>query len=169
MLPPNDWSIDIGNETEKLEKYHEGGFCPIHLGECIAGRFTVLHKLGHGGFGTVWLVHDAENRHGRYVALKVVSAEYSEEYELAPVVDRLKKYERDHPGVFLVELERLFHTSRNGHHLCQVFPVLGPPLSSVNTGNALLYQTFVRDFARQLASGLAIMHSLGVCHGGKLF
>ena len=100
----NDFSVDIGNETEKLEKYYHGGFCPIHLGECIAGRFTVLHKLGHGGFGTVWLVRDAENRYGRYVVLKVVSAEYSEEYELAAVVDRLKKYERDHPGVFLVEL-----------------------------------------------------------------
>jgi serine/threonine protein kinase len=89
----------------------------------------------------------------------------------AEVVDRLKKQERDHgnPGVFLVELERLFHTSRNGRHLCQVFPVLGPPLSSLNVGSTeLLYPIFVRSFARQLASGLAAMHSLGVCHGGKV-
>ena len=166
----NDFSVDIGVDTEKLEEYDKDGFCPIHLGDCIADRFIILHKLGHGGFGTVWLVRDSANRHGRYVALKVVAAAYSENYELATVVDRLKKYEHDHgnPGVFLVELERLFHTSRNGRHLCQVFPVLGPPLSTLNVSRELLYPIFVRSFARQLVSGLAAMHSLGVCHGGKV-
>jgi serine/threonine protein kinase len=169
-MQTENWALDIGTGTEKLEKYHEGGFCPIHLGECVAGRFTVLHKLGHGGFGTVWLVRDAANRHGRYVALKVVSAEYSKDYEPAAVLDRLKKYERDHgnPGVFLVELERLFYISRNGRHLCQVFPVFGPPLSELNTPRNLLYPTFARSFAQQLTSGLATIHSLGIWHGGKL-
>ena len=169
-MQTENWALDIGHETEKLEQYYEGGFCPIDLGDCIAGRFTVLHKLGHGGFGTVWLVRDAANRYGRYVALKVVSAEYSEDYEPVAVLDRLKKYEREHgnPGVFLIELERLFHTSRNGRHLCQVFAVLGPPLSELNTPRDLLYPTFARSFARQLASGLATIHSLRVCHGGKL-
>ena len=165
-MPSTDWPVIIGHNTEKLEKYQEGGFCPIHIGDCI-GRFTVLHKLGHGGFGTVWLVRDATNRHGRYVALKVVSAEYSENYEQAAVLERLSKYERDYgrPGVFAIELERFFHTSLNGKHLCLVLPVLGPPLSALNTPSALLFLPLVRSFAQQLASGLAAMHSLGVCHG----
>jgi hypothetical protein len=100
----------------------------------------------------------------------VVSAQHSEDYEPAPVLDRVKKYEREHnsPGVFLVELERLFHTSKNGRHLCQVFPVLGLPLSELTTARDLLYPAFAKSFARQLASGLATLHSLGVCHGGKL-
>ncbi|KAK3299901.1 kinase-like domain-containing protein [Chaetomium fimeti] len=163
-----DWSIDVGNESEDFDRYGGNGFCLIRLGDCIADRFTILHKLGHGGFGTVWLVRDAEERHGRYVALKVVSHLHSENYEVQEVLDRLKKHEGDHghPGVFLIELERLFHRSSGRRHLCQVFPVLGPPLSSLNLGNtALLYPMFVRYFARQLASGLATMHSLGVCHG----
>lgn len=166
-MPLSNRAVLIGKDTEKLEKYHEGGFCPIHLGDRIASRFTVLYKLGHGGFGTVWLVRDAQNRHGRYVALKVVSAEYSQDYEQAAVLEQVSKYERDygHPGVFAVELERFFHTSRNGEHLCQVFEVLGPPLSVLNTPRALLYRAFALDFARQLARGLATMHSLGVCHG----
>jgi serine/threonine protein kinase len=163
-------SLDIGHDTEKLEKYHEGGFCPVDIDECIASRFTVLHKLGHGGFGTVWLVRDAAKRHGRFVALKIVSANYSDDYEPVAVIQRLQDYERDHrfPGIFLLELERLVHTSRNGRHLCQVFPVLGPPLYSLNNPDYLLYPSFARDFSRQVTAGLAAMHSLGVCHGGEL-
>jgi serine/threonine protein kinase len=130
----------------------------------------VLHKLGYGGLGTVWLVRDGERRHGLYVALKVISAEWSEEYENPAVVQKLRDYERENgfPGLFLVELERVFHEGRNGRHLCQVFPVLGPPLSTLNTRRFLLYPSFVKGFARQLAIALDAMHSLGVCHGGKL-
>jgi hypothetical protein len=68
-IPTKNAGLNIGKETEKLEKYHEGGFCPIHLGECVADRFTVLHKLGHGGFGTVWLVLDTENRRVSHLTL----------------------------------------------------------------------------------------------------
>jgi hypothetical protein len=56
--------------------------------------------------------------------LKVVSANHSDDYEPPAVIKRLQDYGRDHgfPNIFLLELERLFHTSRNGRHLCQVFP-----------------------------------------------
>jgi serine/threonine protein kinase len=162
-------TLQIGSETEKLAKYCEGGFCPIDLGDRIADRFTVLHKLGYGGFGTVWLVSDDEKRHGRYVALKVVLASWSQEYEPPAVLDRLRKYEHDNgsPGLFLLELERVFHTSRNGRHLCQVFPVLGPSLSALSTPFFRLYPSFVKGFARQLVHALHVMHSAGVCHGGE--
>lgn len=161
--------LDIGRETEKPYKYCEGGFCPIELGDRIADRFTILYKLGYGGFGTVWLVRDDEERHGRYVALKVVSADWSQDYEPAAVVSRLRNFERENgfPGLFLLELEHVFHTSRNGLHLCQVFPVLGPTLFSLDDFYCRLYPCFAKDFARQLTKALETMHSLGVCHGGK--
>jgi serine/threonine protein kinase len=161
--------LTIGYETEKLEKYHPGGFCPVDIGDRIAGRFTILHKLGYGGFGIVWLARDKEKRHGRYVALKIVAADSSGEYEPQAVIDRLRKYEQDHgfPGLFLLELERVFHTSKNGRHLCQVFPVLGPSLKDLVTPSSLLYPSFVKPFARQVAVALDVIHSMGVCHGGK--
>ncbi|KAL2131175.1 hypothetical protein VTI74DRAFT_5441 [Chaetomium olivicolor] len=159
--------MELDFDTERLDKNHKGGFCPIDLGDRIASRFIVLHKLGDGGFGTVWLVRDEQRRHGRYVALKVVSAAISDEYESPAVVQQLRDYERDrgYPGLFLLELERVFHTSRNGRHLCQVFPMLGPTLYTLNTRRYWLYASFVKPFARQLATALDAMHSVGVCHG----
>lgn len=146
------WEVD----SEHPYKYGSGGYCPIELGDRIANRFKVLHKLGYGGFATVWLVRDETQRHGRYVALKVVSADWSEDakFQSTKVVDPLRGYERDHgsPLLFVLELERFFHTSRNGRHLCQVFPVLGPALASLNTSYFRLYPSFVRTFARQLAA-----------------
>jgi hypothetical protein len=118
----------------------------------------------------VWLARDDEGHHGRYVALKVVSAAWSDNYESPAVIEQLRGYERDggHPGLFRLQLERVFHTSRNGRHLCQVFPVLGPALSSLNTRRYWLYASFMKPFVSQLAAALDAMHSLGVCHGGEL-
>jgi serine/threonine protein kinase len=117
----------------------------------------------------VWLVRDDEKRHGRYVVLKIVASADSEEYESKAVMDRLRNYERDHgsPGLFLLELERVFIESKNGRHLCQVFPILGPSLGHLITFRSRLYPSFVKPFARQLAAALDAMHTMGVCHGGK--
>ncbi|KAL2126997.1 hypothetical protein VTI74DRAFT_11495 [Chaetomium olivicolor] len=163
------WEVD----SEHPYKYGPGGFCPIELGDRVANRFIVLHKLGYGGFATVWLVPDEKQRHGRYVALKVVSADCSKDakFESTKVVDPLRGYERDNrfPGLFVLELERFFHTSRNGRHLCQVFPALGPALASLNTSDFRLYPSFAGTFAQQLAHALDTMHALGVCHGADVW
>lgn len=154
---------------EHPSKYAKGGFCPIELGDRIADRFTVLHKLGYGGFGTVWLVRDDAQRHGRrYVALKVLAAAYSTGDEPSVAVRRLREYERaTGRGLFVLELERFFYASANGRHLCQVFPVLGPSLAALNGDKFLLRPSFVRPFSRQLVRAVDTMHSIGVCHGGE--
>ena len=44
------------DHVEDIEKYRREGFHPIHLGDCLkGGRYYILHKLGCGGFSTVWL------------------------------------------------------------------------------------------------------------------
>jgi serine/threonine protein kinase len=44
---------------EKMPRYKLGGFHPICLGDTIKnGRYRVCHKLGWGGFSTVWLAWD---------------------------------------------------------------------------------------------------------------
>lgn len=46
-------------DAEPLYRYQKGGYHPIILGECLkAGRYKVLHKLGWGGYSTVWAARD---------------------------------------------------------------------------------------------------------------
>jgi hypothetical protein len=45
--------------AEPLHRYKPGGYHPVHLGECFNfGRYQILHKLGWGGWATVWLAKD---------------------------------------------------------------------------------------------------------------
>lgn len=46
---------------ESLSRYQCGGYHPVTLGDIFKdGRYKVHHKLGWGGFSTVWLAFDRE-------------------------------------------------------------------------------------------------------------
>ncbi len=148
--------------AEDYEKYCEGGYHPIDIGDKIAQRFTIVHKLGYGGFATVWLAR--EEGESRYVALKVVAADYSETYEELPAIATLLE---QFPDLFLAELERFHVDSPNGRHLCQIFPVLGPTLHPLTDVFHRLYPEIALDWCRQLVHAVEVMHSHGLCHGGE--
>jgi serine/threonine protein kinase len=68
------------DDVENLEQYRAGGFYPVHLGDTFDdGRYKVLHKLGYGGFSTVWLARDTAAE--KQVALKILTADASTAYE----------------------------------------------------------------------------------------
>ena len=47
-------------EAEDPDRYHTGLYFPVELGDVFkAGRYRVLHKLGWGGYATVWLARDS--------------------------------------------------------------------------------------------------------------
>lgn len=53
----------MDDDMEYMENYRLGGSHPVVLGDTFNNRYTVVHKLGQGGFATVWLVWDQmENR-----------------------------------------------------------------------------------------------------------
>ena len=46
-------------DAEPLRRYRAGGYHPLHLGDRFkSNRYEVLHKLGWGGYATVWLAKD---------------------------------------------------------------------------------------------------------------
>lgn len=46
-------------DAEPLHRYTRGGYHPITLGDFLDnGRYRILHKLGWGGYSTVWAARD---------------------------------------------------------------------------------------------------------------
>ena len=52
-------AFDCDVDTEPLKRYQKGGYHPTHLGDHFKdGRYQIIHKLGWGAYGTVWLAKD---------------------------------------------------------------------------------------------------------------
>ncbi|KAI9834062.1 MAG: hypothetical protein M1819_003347 [Sarea resinae] len=119
---------------EGMENYVRGGYHPVLIGDLFRdGRYKVIHKLGHGAFATVWLARDTHAQ--RYVSLKILTAEVSEEEECCDVkvLDFLSQRSSSHPGrqyiCFL--FDHFWIQGPNGSHLCLVSEVLGPTIEQL--------------------------------------
>ncbi|KAL2168975.1 hypothetical protein VTG60DRAFT_6617 [Thermothelomyces hinnuleus] len=138
------------DHVEDLEKYCRGGFHPVHLGDKLDQvdstkyRYEVIHKLGYGGFSTVWLAHDLID--GGYVALKIVRAS-RKSYGIPPTVQAIFD---SHPAkIFVTELRRFLISGPNGrHHVCLVLPVAGPSLPALSRVPYRLRPAACKTFAR---------------------
>ncbi|KAK4451219.1 kinase-like domain-containing protein [Podospora aff. communis PSN243] len=162
---PSPWKylpFELG-ECEDLENYEPGGFHPVHLGDVFDdGRYKVVHKLGFGGFSTVWLARDTTG--DRWVAVKIIVARESPTYEARSTI-------ASHPSIagsrlFSVADKQFWINRPNGRHLCLVMPVLGPSLAKLSKG---IYSRIKAGFAKgvslQAAQALAHLHANGLCHG----
>ncbi|KAI0551985.1 kinase-like protein [Xylaria curta] len=155
----------INEGLERLEEYQDGGYHPVHLGDMLgaSGRYRVIHKLGHGGFGTVWLCRDTQDP--GYVAVKVMAGDVAAETLLDCTLMQL---DRSTPGseYVAIPLDSFSIVGPNGSHQCIVLPVLGPCVSprlwlrlNKNSGDIL------RGMAYQSTIALNFLHKQGFCHG----
>ncbi|KAK0117610.1 hypothetical protein ONS95_011945 [Cadophora gregata] len=155
-------------DVEGPENYKEGGFHGVVLGETFCnGRYTVVHKLGHGGFATVWLVWDDTLR--EYVALKIVRADQSDKYHELEVLQYLAGLGVNLEENFICPLLNSFSfEGPNGNHLCLVFPLAGRTVDAKlfgtrsNTKEDAIEKA--RQYGRQLAHAVAFLHSVGIVH-----
>lgn len=169
---------------EPLERYCPGGFHPVALADTFKdGRYVVRHKLGHGGFSTVWLALDEQHRDppSRYVAIKIKSSSSSEMgIEADPEVVRLRQLEehylkgsQDRPRPYAQLLDHFSIEGPNGRHNCLVTELLGPSIASVHSLYGQLEQVLrpetILRASRQLLQGIEFVHQAGLAHGGMLF
>ncbi|KAH7327768.1 kinase-like domain-containing protein [Stachybotrys elegans] len=149
----------INEGVERLDDYQSGGYHPLHLGDVLAGRYRVIHKLGHGGFGTVWLCRDTQDP--GYVAVKVIAGDVETVPDLA-----LTRFQGA-PGAELIAIPRdhFSVTGPNGTHQCIVLPVLGPCVSPDLWLKLKDPGLVLRRMAYQAAQALGFLHRHGLCHG----
>ena len=155
-------------ECEDPEQYCKGGYHPVTIGDTFqGGRFTVIHKLGHGGGATVWLSQDSEE--DRYVALKILQARDSSEdvHELKMHRYLQEKLNEIDQRSMIALYEHFWIGGPNGRHLCLVFEVAGPALASFRHWDQWkkIRPDFVRQIALQAVEGLLAFHQADIVLG----
>ncbi len=157
-------------DTEDIKRYKPGGFHPVHLGDRFdGGRYRVVHKLGAGGFSTVWLARDENEK--KWVALKIIDAEHSESVGEKSILScRAISKLGASAAQFVAGHERQFiFEGPNGRHLCLTQRVLGPSTSELSYNLVCrLTPRFARKVAYQATRAVADLHSQGLSHGGEL-
>ncbi|KAI1458956.1 kinase-like domain-containing protein [Annulohypoxylon moriforme] len=154
---------------EDVDKYNKGGFHPIHLDDVLDDRFHVAQKLGHGGFGTVWLCRDLKLNKWR--AVKVIAAKRSTGSSEEKVFDYLRKnctLEELEENHIMVPLEEFWIDGPNGRHRCLVMPVLGWPVSDwriEHQNHKEETNEITRNVCREIIKALNFLHGHGICHG----
>lgn len=160
------YDYDWIDGAEKLERYEPGGYHPVMIGDVIHGRYTIVDKLGFGGYSTIWLAHDTFLK--KYVALKMgIAGSKGRDTQVIRAFSS-KLSSSTHPGRDSVPrlLGEFNLTGPNGTHPCYtVAPAQG------NLRDAVFVGMFPIRVARMLSAGLvqavSYIHSQGYAHGGS--
>ncbi|PNS14830.1 hypothetical protein CAC42_2059 [Sphaceloma murrayae] len=155
--------------AESLKRYQPGGYHPIRIGDSFRhDRYRIDHKLGWGGYSTVWLATDT--REDRLVALKILSADQERDSHETVILDRLGREDpsasplRPSPR-YLLDYFTLH--GPNGSHSCLVTPVGGTSVQMLCSRfhSERLPGWMAWELSRQLVEAVAHMHSVGIVHG----
>ncbi|KAI9761743.1 MAG: hypothetical protein M4579_000837 [Chaenotheca gracillima] len=154
VLPyPGAYKFGTWESVEDREEYRPGGFHPVLLGSRVGenDEYRIIHKLGYGGFATVWLARDSVA--DRYVALKIMKAEVSD-VQVSKELVNIEKLRAAPPE----------QSGRQYVAMPLVLPVLGPRVTAKRVLETFDGQA-KRNMARQAAEGLRFLHANGVGHG----
>jgi serine/threonine-protein kinase SRPK3 len=176
---------DLLHTQEAIRHYRSSGFHPVRLDDTFKdGRYQVRHKLGWGGFSTVWLArdhvyvqtsailsHPPDNRKLRlkkWVSLKITVADAPRPSRELQILQHLRQKRAARRIVQL--LDHFIHQGPNGCHQCLVFELLGPSIDHVvadyDMGGDRLEAPTILKITRQLMQAIAAMHAAGYAHGG---
>jgi hypothetical protein len=164
-LPEPEYQFIYG--AENIERYRTGGYHPVNLGDTLHGRYSIVDRLGCGGYSTIWLARDTQQDH--YVALKVCIADSlpNETKVLKDLSAPSSTSSAEHPGRGSVPsiLDEFTVNGPNGTHTCYTSPPARGDLREISFS-----QLFTPEVGRALSAGLvqalAYTHSRGYVHGG---
>ena len=166
--------FDASGDLEDVADYRLGGFHPVHIGDIINGKFEVVHKLGSGGYGVVWLCLDKTLLVNKWRAVKVMAADHSSKGRDKLVLRHLRSkasVEMLLENHIAVPVEEFWVEGPNGKHLCFVMPFLGCNVGTCRWGLDWKEEepgTLPKGICRQIVTALGFLHGHGVCHGDFL-
>ncbi|KAF4333663.1 CMGC kinase [Fusarium beomiforme] len=154
------WGDFVGSDDEDVsepaERYDEGLYYPICIGEILVDRYRIEHKLGHGGFSTVWMVHDMFGNED--VALKIMTPGHSGEQEFA-AQNMIASAAQDTSCLLLYRETFLLPGASHKYHRVLVFPLLGPSLQTYASSMSTAAR---RSSAKQLLQAIKALHDGGI-------
>lgn len=136
-------------------------FYPICVGEVLEGRYLIEHKIGAGGFSTVWMAHDLQDK--KEVALKVMSSDEYAERETR-MQDEIIRNVQD-TSHLVTYLATFLLRGYECYHRVLVFPLMGPCLHRSMLRN--LSMATRMSAARQLLVAVDNLHKAGIVHRGE--
>ncbi|KAF5561300.1 cmgc kinase [Fusarium napiforme] len=154
----SDGECDVEDVCEPVDRYEEGLYLPICIGEVIADRYRIEHKLGHGGFSTVWMAHDMDK--GKDVALKIMTANFGGEREFL-VQNEILRCVTDTSRLLIYQDAFLLPGAARNPHRVLVFPLKGPNLRDYARETSTIVR---RSAAKQLLQALKALHDGGMVH-----
>ena len=157
-MSSDNWD-ELHDEAEPIERYQQGLYYPIYIGELLNQRYRVEYKLGHGGFSTVWMAYDLQKK--KDVALKIMipgdagEREYRIQTEIVQAV----------PDISILLTHEATFTLRGsqGDHRVLVLPLRGPNLRSHLRQASVASRMTV---AGQLLKAFANLHKCQIVHRG---
>lgn len=157
----SDDEYEVEESAEPFERYLRGDlYYPIRIGQILIQTYRIEHKLGHGGFSTVWMAHDIRKK--RDVALKIIVSGDAGEYELS-MQNEIIRTVQDTSDLLTYEDTFLLRGYR-GDHRVLVFPVRGPSLGSCLKQMSVAARM---SAARPLLKALKCLHNGGIVYRGE--
>ncbi|PYH72131.1 protein kinase family protein [Aspergillus vadensis CBS 113365] len=161
FVSTSDEEIDVEEYAEPWGKYDpetQYAYYPISLGEILNERYLIEHKLGAGGFSTVWMAFDLQET--KDVAVKVFRKGDFGDIELR-IQDEIVRSVQDRSHL-VTYTDTFILKGSDGHHGVIVLPLMGPCLDRYTVTNLAINTRM--SAAKQLLKALEALHNAGIVH-----
>ncbi|CAL2048887.1 unnamed protein product [Caenorhabditis brenneri] len=158
------------SSNEPLDQYKKGGYLTVNIGDVLSSRYTILKKIGWGGYSTVWMAKTKNT--DEYVALKITKSAKAHIECSEREIEILEKISMTHSNSngsnhFVKLLDTFLVYGLNGSHIAMVFRMLGPSLFDIisRSNQRTLHIKLIKRLCLQMLEALGFLHDeCGIIH-----